>query len=115
MAPRTAFGAISDMYRMMIADTNPTPNPAIKRPATNSPRLLEAVCKTQPIPYTTHPRMTVVLRPNQSARSPARMAPKKVQADRMETMRDLWGVGITKALTSAVEAFGPGIGSPVSI
>jgi hypothetical protein len=31
------------MYRIMMADTNPTPNPAIKRPATKRPRAVEAV------------------------------------------------------------------------
>jgi hypothetical protein len=97
----------------MMAETNPTPKPAIRRPATNKPKELLAVCKIHPIPYTIHPRITVVLRPNQSARSPAMMAPKNVPALRIETMRDLCGVGITNAATVAAEASGPGIGIPV--
>jgi hypothetical protein len=35
------------------------------------------------------PLMMVVRRPNQSARSPAMMAPKKVPAERIEVMSDL--------------------------
>jgi hypothetical protein len=112
MAPRTALGAISDMYRMMIADTKPTPKPAIRRPATNSPRELdEQSGRIQPMPYTTQPRMTVVLRPNQSARSPAKMAPKKVPADKDGDDEGLvWGRD-DKSIFSAVVAFGPGIGN----
>jgi hypothetical protein len=74
---------------MMIAETKPTPKPAMRRPATSRPRPEDAVCKMQPMPYTIHPRITVVLLPNQSARSPARMAPKKVPAERIETIKDL--------------------------
>ena len=50
MAPRTALGAISDMYKMMIADTKPTPKPAMRRPATNRPSPVEAVWRIQPMP-----------------------------------------------------------------
>ena len=39
------------------------------------------------------PMMMVVLRPVKSATSPAMMAPKKVPADRMETIRDLREAG----------------------
>lgn len=36
----------------------------------------------------THPRITIFLLPNQSAKSPAMMAPKKVPADKIETIKD---------------------------
>jgi hypothetical protein len=32
----------------------------------------------------------------------------------METMSDLWGVGMTNAAISAADAFAPGTGSPVN-
>jgi hypothetical protein len=85
------------MYRMMTAETKPTPNPAIRRPATRRPRLEEAVWRITPTMKTKQPAMTVVRRPNQSARSPAIRAPKKVPAERIETMRDFFHEGTTKA------------------
>jgi len=39
---------------------------------------------------TPQPAMMVVRRPNQSARSPAMRAPKKVPAERMEVMSDFF-------------------------
>ena len=98
---------------MMVAETKPTPKPATKRPATIRPRPVEAVCKMTPMMKIAHPTMTVVRRPIQSARSPARTAPKKVPADRIDVIKDLSEAGRTKAASSAFEALGPGIGLPV--
>lgn len=81
-----------------MAETKPTPNPAIRRPATRRPRLEEAVWRITPMMKTKQPAMTVVRRPNQSARSPAMRAPKKVPAERIETIRDFFHEGMTKAL-----------------
>lgn len=46
---------------------------------------------------TMQPAITVVRRPNQSARSPAIKAPKKVPAERIETIRDFLEEGMTKS------------------
>lgn len=43
IAPRTLRGAISDIYRMMIAETKPTPKPAMRRPAIRKPYELDAI------------------------------------------------------------------------
>lgn len=63
--------------------------------------------------YTMHPKTTVVLRPYQSAKSPATSAPKNVPADKIETIRVFSLVGKTKAAVSASEALTPGIDKPV--
>jgi hypothetical protein len=88
MAPRTDLGAISDMYRMMIADTKPTPIPAMRRPGTSKPTVVEATCRVTPTEKTRQPAMIVERRPHQSARDPAKSAPKKVPAERMDVIRD---------------------------
>ena len=106
MAPRTLRGAISDMYRIMMADTNPTPKPATRRPATMRPRLLDAVCSTTPMMKTRHPAMMVVRRPTKSAKSPAMIAPKKVPAERMEVMRDFCHDGRVKSLAAVAGGYG---------
>src|SRR6266536_4100813 len=98
---------------MIIAETKLTPGPAMRRPATKRPRDVDAVCRIQPIPYTMQPRVIVVRRPNQSARSPATREPKKVPAERIEMMSDLCGVGMTNAAVSAAEASLSGICRPV--
>jgi hypothetical protein len=76
------------MYRMMMAETKPTPIPAIRRPGTRSATVVDATCNATPREKTAQPRMIVVRRPNQSAREPAISAPKKVPAERMETIKD---------------------------
>ena len=81
-----------------MADTNPTPKPAMRRPATMSPRVLDAVCSTTPRMKIPHPAMMVVRRPTKSARSPAMRAPKNVPAERMEVMRDFFHEGRVKSL-----------------
>ena len=106
-APRTAFGAISypffqglesrkgsseglltDMYRMTMAEMNPTPRPQMTRPAHMRPRPVEAVSRMQPTMKIKQPEMMVVRRPMKSAMSPAMRAPRKVPRDRMEVVRD---------------------------
>lgn len=95
MAPRTALGATSDMYRMMMAETNPTPRPAMRRPGTSRETDVEATCRMTPSEKMMHPAMMVDRRPIQSATEPAINAPKKVPADRMDTMSDFCQVGIS--------------------
>jgi len=116
----------ADSQRMMIAETNPTPKPAIRRPMTITARPLAAnICMTTPARYCRQvdhvesaicakemerkgremsseegkrkvkltipqPAMIVGRRPIISARSPAMRAPKKVPADKIETMREVW-------------------------
>lgn len=72
-----------------MAETSPTPKPAKNRPATKRDCPVEAVCRTTPRLKTTpaaniKPRR----RPIQSAIGAARSAPKKVPADKMDTIRD---------------------------
>lgn len=74
--------------RMLTALTNPTPTPAIKRPTTMRGTEVEATWRMTPTEKTPHPVMIVVRRPIQSARAPAKRAPKKVPAERMETISD---------------------------
>ncbi len=71
-----------------MADTKPTPSPAINRPGTSRAMLVDATWSATPTLKTMQPRMMVVRRPSRSAMSPATSAPKKVPADRMEVMRD---------------------------
>ena len=80
--------ALTDMYRMTMAEMKPTPRPAIKRPATMTPRPVEATSRIHPIVKIPQPVMIVVLRPIISARSPAIRAPKKVPQDKMEVVND---------------------------
>ena len=84
-----------------MAETKPTPKPAIKRPATRRPNPVEAVCRATPRRKTAQPEMMVKRRPIKSARSPAMMAPKKVPADRMEVMRESLDASRAKPADSA--------------
>lgn len=102
IAPRTLRGAISDMYRIMMAETKPTPNPATRRPATSRPKEVEAVCRITPTMKTTQPLTMVVRRPNQSAKSPAMRAPKKVPAERIDVINDFFQDGRTKESVGVV-------------
>ena len=72
------MGAISDMYKMTMDEMNPTPKPAMSRPATMTPRPVEAVSRIPPTTKIPHPVMIVIRRPIKSAISPAIIAPKKV-------------------------------------
>jgi hypothetical protein len=51
--------------------------------------VLDAIWRATPMAKTPQPAMIVVRRPNQSERSPAIKAPKKVPADRIETISEL--------------------------
>jgi hypothetical protein len=81
---------------MIIAETNPTPKPAMIRPTAKTAMVLEASWITTPIANTTQPVIIVVRRPIQSARSPAKRAPKKVPAERIETIKELFDEERTK-------------------
>jgi hypothetical protein len=50
--------------------------------------VVEATCIATPTAKMAHPVMMVDRRPIQSASEPAKRAPKKVPADRMDVMRD---------------------------
>lgn len=71
-----------------MAETKPTPIPAIRRPATSRLSPAEAVCRMTPTMKIPQPMMIVVRRPMKSAKSPAAIDPKKVPAERMEVIRD---------------------------
>ena len=73
---------------MTTAEMKPTPKPAMRRPATITPRLVEAVSRIPPTVKIPQPIIITVRRPRKSARSPAMMAPKKVPAERIEVTRD---------------------------
>jgi hypothetical protein len=75
------------MYRMLIAETNPTPNPATNLPTTKAGMFVAATWTTTPTMKTPHPLMIVVRRPIQSARAPDTRAPKNVPADNIDTIR----------------------------
>jgi hypothetical protein len=81
---------------MIIAETKPTPKPVMIRPTAKTATVLEAIWITTPIANTTQPVIIVVRRPIQSERSPARRAPKKVPADRIETIKELFDGDRTK-------------------
>jgi len=73
---------------MMMALTNPTPIPAIRRPTTRTETADEATWRIAPTIIIPQPDIIVMRRPIQSARDLAKSAPKKVPADKIETMRD---------------------------
>jgi hypothetical protein len=110
-APRTFFGAISDMYRMIMAETNPTPKPAIRRPATRRPRLESG------LENDTDDEDEASRNDGSSSTKPigeitSEKAPKKVPAERMEVMRDFFQSGRVKALLCAVVGFAGRYGKP---
>ncbi len=72
------------------ADTNPTPRPAKKRPATNRGRWVAAVCKMTPKINTPQETIRDHLLPSLSAIGAAPRAPKNVPAERIETTSDCW-------------------------
>lgn len=72
--------------------------------------LVAAISKMQPIMKTAQPMMMVQRRPMKSATSPAIRAPKKVPADRMDTINDFSQEGKAKVVESM-----PGVvGLPVA-
>jgi hypothetical protein len=72
---------------MVTAETNPTPKPAIRRPTDKAAMLSDATWTMTPTMKTRQPAMIVVFRPIQSASTPLRSAPKKVPAERIETIK----------------------------
>ena len=85
-----------------MAEMKPTPRPAIKRPATITPRPVDAVSRMHPTEKIAQPVMMVMRRPMKSAQSPAMMAPKKVPQERMEVVNDWSRAGRWKAATAAL-------------
>ncbi len=85
-----------------MAEMKPTPRPQMTRPATMTPRPVEAVSRMQPMVNMPHPIMIVVRRPVKSAQSPAIKAPKKVPRDRIEVSRDWLLAGSAKAVLSSL-------------
>ena len=79
---------VEQSYRvdLLVADMRPTPNPAKNRPARKRGMLTAAVCRMTPKINTNDDRIRPKRRPAQSARGAAPRAPKKVPADRMETI-----------------------------
>jgi len=72
------------------ADTRPTPKPAKKRPAVKRGMEVAAVCMITPALKTQQETMSDQRRPSRSAMTAAPRAPKKVPADRIETIWDDW-------------------------
>lgn len=70
------------------AEIKPTPNPAKNRPATNIGIALAAVCKMTPNVKTQEDTINDQRRPIRSAIKAAASAPKKVPAERIETISD---------------------------
>jgi hypothetical protein len=76
------------MYMMTVAEMMPTAKPAITRPAIRRPMFCAAVWRTTPTTKIMQARMMDKRRPIMSAKLPAKRAPKKVPADRIEVMSD---------------------------
>ena len=75
----------------------PTPKPAKKRPATNMGMAVAMVCRMTPKVKTTVETMRPSRRPRMSPVGEAVKAPKKVPAERMETISEDW-LGLTLSL-----------------
>jgi hypothetical protein len=73
---------------LLNAEIRPTPNPAKKRPATKRGIEDEAVCNITPKQNTTRLTISASLLPRKSARGAAARAPKKVPADKIDTIRE---------------------------
>jgi len=71
-----------------MADMKLTPNLAIRRPATITPIVVDAVSRIHTIEKMKQPIMTVNRRPMKLARLLATMTPKKVPADRTDVVND---------------------------
>jgi hypothetical protein len=71
---------------LLVAEIKPTPKPAKKRPARKRGILVAAVCRMTPKINTIVETMRPKRRPIASATGAAVRAPKKVPADKMETM-----------------------------
>ena len=81
------FRALGGRF-VLSADIKPTPKPAKKRPATNRGIAVEAVCRMTPKQNTVIVIIKAIRRPMKSPNGAANKAPKKVPADRMDTIKD---------------------------
>lgn len=73
---------------LLRAEINPTPKPAKNRPARNKGIAVEIVCRTTPRLNTQVEIIKAGRRPKKSASKGEARAPKKVPADRIDTMAD---------------------------
>jgi tetrahydromethanopterin S-methyltransferase subunit F len=73
-------------FGLLIAEIKPTPKPAKNRPATKSGMAVAAVCKATPNIKTTVEAIKPSRRPIASATGAAVSAPKKVPAERIDTI-----------------------------
>jgi hypothetical protein len=71
------------------AETRPTPRPAKNRPARNNGMAVAAVCRMTPNIKTQLEAIRLQRRPMRSAMGAAPRAPKKVPAERMDTIADV--------------------------
>ena len=69
-----------------MAESKPTPKPAKKRPAVKRGIWVDAVCKMTPKQKTKVETIKPKRRPTVSANGAAPRAPKKVPAERMDTI-----------------------------
>jgi len=69
------------------ADRRPTPNPATSRPTTKRGIAVDAVCRMTPIVKTKQDKSRPHFLPSRSPAGEAARAPKKVPADRMDTIK----------------------------
>lgn len=86
-----------NLVYLLRAEIKPTPKPAKKRPARNMGMAVEIVCRTTPRLKTQVEIMRAGRRPKKSASRGEARAPKKVPADRMETMDDSWEVVMSRS------------------
>lgn len=89
---------------LLKAEMRPTPKPAKKRPAMNKGCRVDIVCRITP-KLKTRPTDTMrpILRPSKSPNGAAVRAPKKVPADKIETMSESWEAVMLKS--GSVENF----------
>lgn len=87
---------------LLIAEMNPTPAPAMRRPTTIVARVVDAVSRMHPTVNVKQPEMIVHRRPIRSATSPAIKAPKKVPQERIPVRRDCCHPGRTKRALAAL-------------
>ena len=76
----------------MRAETRPTPKPAKNRPATKRGIAVAAVCRITPNMKTKQEAIRPIRRPSRSPTGAEVREPKKVPAERRETICDCWEV-----------------------
>jgi len=77
-----------EQWNILNAETRPTPNPAKNLPAVNIGISVAAVCKMTPNAKTQDETIRAQRLPSRSAKGAAAKAPKKVPAERIETIWD---------------------------